>query len=166
NLGWKLAATVAGWAPEGLLDTYHDERHPKAARVLHHTSAQRVLAAPKPSEDVQALREVFADMMRLPDTNRVLAGMMSGLDHETRVPDFDLLTDDGPTRLAELLRAGRGVLVDLTGSVELPEEWADRVDLVRGKASQDFDAILVRPDGAECWRGERPLEDALRATFG
>ena len=166
NLGWKLAATVAGWAPEGLLDTYHAERHPKAARVLHHTSAQRVLAAPKPSEDVLALREIFAGLLRLPDTNRSIAGMMSGLDDETRVPDFDLVTAEGPTRLAELLRSGRGVLVDLTGSVRLPEEWADRVDLVRGKASQDFDAILLRPDGAVCWRGEGPLEPALRATFG
>ncbi|SDM81005.1 FAD-dependent monooxygenase [Allokutzneria albata] len=166
NLGWKLAATIAGWAPEGLLDTYHAERHPKAARVLHHTSAQRVLATPKPSEDVLALREIFADMLSLPDTNRFIAGMMSGLDDETRVPDFDLVTAGGPTRLAELLRPGRGVLVDLTGSAHLPEEWADRVDLVRGKASQDFDAILLRPDGAACWRGEGPLEPALRATFG
>ncbi|MCP3802612.1 FAD-dependent monooxygenase [Allokutzneria sp. A3M-2-11 16] len=166
NLGWKLAATVAGWAPEGLLDSYHAERHPKAARVLHHTSAQRVLATPKPSEDVRALREIFTDLLSLPDTNRTIAGMMSGLDDETRVQDFDLVTADGPTRPAELLRSGRGVLVDLTGSVRLPEEWVDRVDLVHGKASQDFDAILLRPDGAVCWRGEGPLEPALRATFG
>ncbi|MFB9908521.1 FAD-dependent oxidoreductase [Allokutzneria oryzae] len=166
NLGWKLAATIAGWAPEGLLDSYHAERHPEAARVLHHTSAQRVLANPKPTEDVLALREIFTDLMRLPDTNRYLAGMMSGLDAEGRVPDLDLVTDDGPTRLAELLRSGRGVLLDLTGSVELPEEWSGRVDLVRAKADEDLGAMLVRPDATVCWRGEGPLEDALRATFG
>jgi 2-polyprenyl-6-methoxyphenol hydroxylase-like FAD-dependent oxidoreductase len=80
NLGWKLAATVRGWAPPDLLDTYHAERHPAAARVLHHTSAQRVLADPSPSEDVAALRDIVTDLIRLPEANHYLAGMMSGLD--------------------------------------------------------------------------------------
>ncbi|WNV88646.1 FAD-dependent oxidoreductase [Umezawaea sp. Da 62-37] len=166
NLGWKLAATTAGWAPEGLLDTYHVERHPKAARVLHHTSAQRVLANPQPDEDLLALREIFTDLMRLPDANHHLAGMMSGLDVEGRVPDYDLVTDDGPVRLAELLRPGRGLLLDPTGSLDVPEGWSDRVDLVRVKSDDDFGPLLLRPDAVVCWSGEGSLADALAGTFG
>lgn len=164
NLGWKLAATLAGWAPERLLDTYQTERHPKAARVLHHTAAQRVLAAPHPDPDVLALRDIFTDLMRLPDTNRHLAGMMSGLDDPTRLPDLDLVTATGPTRVAELLRAGHAVLLDLTGDVQLPPGWADHVDLVRAKADADFAAALIRPDAAVSWRGETPLD--LQTSLG
>ncbi|KAA5832839.1 FAD-dependent oxidoreductase [Saccharopolyspora hirsuta] len=166
NLGWKLAATVAGWAPEGLLDSYHAERHPAAARVLHHTSAQRVLADVRASEDVVALREIFTDLMRLPDTNRHLAGMMSGLDAAGRVPDLDLVTDEGPVRLAELLRSGRGLLLDLTGSLEVPEGWADRVDVVRAKSEVDYPSLLLRPDATACWFGDGALADVLREQFG
>jgi len=165
NLGWKLAATIAGWAPDGLLDTYHAERHPKAARVLHHTSAQRLLGAPDPDGDRIALREIFTDLMRLPDTNHHLAGMMSGLDAEGRIPDLDLVTDDGPTRLAELLRDGRGLLLDPTGTITPPAGWADRVDVVRVK-SEDPRPLLLRPDAIACWTGEGSLTDALTSTFG
>jgi 2-polyprenyl-6-methoxyphenol hydroxylase-like FAD-dependent oxidoreductase len=102
NLGWKLAATVRDRAPAGLLDTYHAERHPVAARVLRHTSAQRVLADPEAGSDEAALAGIFTELMRLPDTNRYLAGLMSGLslsyhlpgDHPLtgqRVPDADLV---------------------------------------------------------------------------
>ncbi|WP_326567419.1 FAD-dependent monooxygenase [Amycolatopsis rhabdoformis] len=164
NLGWKLAATLAG-AAEPLLDTYHAERHPKAARVLHHTSAQRVFATPNVTEDLAALREIFTDLMRLPDTNRHLAGMMSGLDDPARLPDLDLVTADGPTRVAELLRAGRAVLLDFTGNVELPLGWAEHVDLVRAKADTTLPAVLLRPDSAVAWCGDTPLEPALRETF-
>ncbi|MEV4595773.1 FAD-dependent monooxygenase [Amycolatopsis sp. NPDC049253] len=164
NLGWKLAAALNG-AAGGLLDTYQTERHPKAARVLHHTSAQRVLAVPNPDPDLLALTEIFTDLMRLPDTNRYLAGMMSGLDDPARLPDLDLLTPDGPTRVAELLREGRTVLLDFTGDVELPAGWADRVNLVRAKADTALPAVLLRPDGAVAWRGDTPLEGALRETF-
>ncbi|MEO6083815.1 MAG: FAD-dependent oxidoreductase [Umezawaea sp.] len=165
NLGWKLAATIAGWAPDGLLDTYHAERHPRAARVLHHTSAQRLLGTPEPDGDLRALREIFTDLLRLPDTNHYLAGMMSGLDAEGRIPDLDLLTDTGPTRLAELLRTGRGVLLDPTGTLDLPEPWTDRVNLVRAK-SEDPRPLLLRPDAIACWTGEGSLTDALTRTFG
>ncbi|MER7009839.1 FAD-dependent oxidoreductase [Saccharopolyspora sp. NPDC000359] len=166
NLGWKLAATAAGWAPGGLLDSYHAERHPAAARVLHHTSAQRVLADLRPSEDVVALREIFTDLLRLPDTNRHLAGMMSGLDAAGRVPDLDLVTDDGPVRLHELLRSGRGVLLDLTGSLEVPDGWADRVDAVRAESDVDHPALLLRPDATACWFGDGALADVLHEQFG
>ncbi|HEX7826487.1 MAG TPA: FAD-dependent monooxygenase, partial [Mycobacterium sp.] len=103
NLGWKLAATVRGWAPDGLLDSYHTERHPVAARVLHNTRAQGVLNNPNQDPDVAAVRDVFTELLRLPDANRFISGMMSGLDTQypgvgPRMIDFDLTTEDGPTR--------------------------------------------------------------------
>ncbi|SFK63355.1 FAD-dependent monooxygenase [Amycolatopsis sacchari] len=163
NLGWKLAATLSGRVD--LLDTYQDERHPPAARVLHHTSAQRVFANPKPEPDVVALRDIFTDLLRLPDTNRYLAGMMSGLDAPGRIPDLDLVTDQGPTRIAELLRSGRGLLLDF-GARDWPAGWADRVDVVHAKADWDHDAVLLRPDGVVCWAGEGPVTAALTRWFG
>jgi 2-polyprenyl-6-methoxyphenol hydroxylase-like FAD-dependent oxidoreductase len=166
NLGWKLAATVAGWAPDGLLDTYEAERHPMAARVLHHTSAQRVLAYPRPGADVAALREIVTDLLRLPDANRYVAGMMSGLDAAGRVPDADLVTAAGPTRTAELLRAGRGLLLDVGDGTELPDGWADRVDVAHAAAGTGLCTALIRPDATVCWSGEGALADALTGTFG
>jgi 2-polyprenyl-6-methoxyphenol hydroxylase-like FAD-dependent oxidoreductase len=81
NLGWKLAAQLRGDAPAELLDSYHAERHPVAARVLAVTRAQSVLMSPPPdADDVHALRDIMTDLARLPDANRYLAGMMSGLD--------------------------------------------------------------------------------------
>jgi 2-polyprenyl-6-methoxyphenol hydroxylase-like FAD-dependent oxidoreductase len=165
NLGWKLAATVRGWVPPNLLDTYHTERHPAAARVLHHTAAQRVLFDPWPSEDVTALRDIVTDLIRLPDANHYLAGMMSGLDAEGRVPDHDLVTDRGPTRVAELLRSGRGLLLD-PGDHEWPTGWSDRVDIVHAKADDDVAPLLIRPDGTLAWSGDGPVTDALRTWFG
>jgi len=165
NLGWKLAATVRGWAPPGLLDTYHTERHPAAARVLHHTSAQRVLADPSPSEDVAALRDIVTDLIRLPEANHYLAGMMSGLDAQGRVLDYDLVTDSGPTRVAELLRGGRGLLLD-PGDQDWPTGWADRVDIVHAKADEGIAPLLIRPDGTLAWSGDGPVTDALHTWFG
>ncbi|WP_327436818.1 aromatic-ring hydroxylase C-terminal domain-containing protein [Amycolatopsis alkalitolerans] len=91
--------------------------------------------------------------------------MMSGLDAPGRVPDFDLVTDEGPVRLAELLRSGRGLLLDL-GEHEWPSGWADRVDVVRAKADEDYEALLLRPDGVVCWSGEGPVTRALTTWFG
>jgi 2-polyprenyl-6-methoxyphenol hydroxylase-like FAD-dependent oxidoreductase len=165
NLGWKLAATVHGWAPPELLDTYHSERHPDAARVLHHTSAQRALADPSASDDIGALRDIVTDLLRVPGANYHMAGMMSGLDAEGRAPDHDLVTDKGPTRVAELMRSGRGLLLDF-GSHEWPAGWTDRVDIVHAKSDEDLDAVLIRPDGTLAWNGDGPVTDALRAWFG
>ncbi|MFD7501742.1 FAD-dependent monooxygenase [Streptomyces sp. NPDC059850] len=169
NLGWKLAATVQGRAPAGLLDSYHAERHPVAAQVCHHTSAQRVLADPRPSEDVAALREIFTDLMRLPDTNRYLSGLISGLAlrydvpgaHPLtghRVPDAELVTPAGPTRLSALFGAGHAVLLDVAGLVPDDVRLPGRVDLVRAKSPAETDlgagALLLRPDGYVCWAAD------------
>ncbi|WP_329284596.1 FAD-dependent monooxygenase [Streptomyces sp. NBC_01455] len=164
NLGWKLAAAVQGRAPSSLLDSYHAERHPVGAQVLHHTSAQRVLADPNPSEDVAALRDIFVDLLRLPDANRHVAGLMSGLSlryelsggHPLtghRVPDADLVTDAGPIRLSTLFGAGHAVLLDLAGTVPAGLGLPPRVDLVRATCTEDLGAaaLLIRPDGYVCW---------------
>ncbi|GII52078.1 3-(3-hydroxyphenyl)propionate hydroxylase [Planotetraspora thailandica] len=167
NLGWKLAATVQDRAPGGLLDSYHAERHPAGAQVLHHTSAQRVLADPKPSEDVAALRDIFIDLLRLPDANRHLAGLMSGLslryplpgDHPLtgqRMPDADLVTEAGSTRLSRLFGSGHAVLLDLAGTVPAGLRLPPRVDLVRATCADDLGAaaLLIRPDGYVCWAAD------------
>ena len=179
NLGWKLAATVQGRAPEELLDSYHAERHPVGAQVLHHTSAQRVLADPSPSEDVAALRDIFVDLLRLPDANRHIAGLMSGLslryplpgDHPLtgqRMPDADLVTEGGPVRLSTLFGSGHAVLLDLAGTVPADLRLPSRVDLVRADCTDDLGAatLLIRPDGYVCWAADSsdaPVDALLAA---
>jgi 2-polyprenyl-6-methoxyphenol hydroxylase-like FAD-dependent oxidoreductase len=150
NLGWKLAAQVNGWAPPGLLDSYHDERHPVAARVLVSTRAQAVLTVPDP--DLLALRTVVTDLVGVPEAGRLLAMELSGLGIRygadprlgARATDVDLPAD------------GRAVLV----GAHAPG-WADRVVEVEGPAPQ-----LVRPDGHVCWAGGPGLDDALGHWFG
>ena len=171
NLGWKLVAAVRGRAPAGLLDSYHAERHPVAARVLQHTSAQRLLADPNRSEDVAALRDIFIDLMRLPDANRHIAGLMSGLalryelpgEHPLtgqRMPDLDLVTkpatESGPTRLSALFGSGHAVLLDLADIVPADLRLPEQVDLVRATCAEDAGAaaLLVRPDGYVCWAAD------------
>ncbi|TCO61012.1 2-polyprenyl-6-methoxyphenol hydroxylase-like FAD-dependent oxidoreductase [Actinocrispum wychmicini] len=171
NLGWKLAAHVHGTAPEGLLDTYHDERHPVAARVLTVTQAQRAVMPPR-DPDAVALREILTEMVRLPDTNRYLAGLMSGLDIRyplgsgeplvgERMPDLSLRLADGTvTQVSALLRPGRAVLLDL--AAEGPDvSGVDRVvaepvpsDIgVETGAAPGVERILIRPDGYVSWVG-------------
>ena len=164
NLGWKLAATLQGRAPDGLLDSYHTERHPVAAQVLHHTSAQRVLADPRPSEDVAALRDIVTDLLRLPDTNRHLAGLMSGLSLRyplpgghpltgQRMPDADLVTAAGPARLSALLGPGHALLLDLADAVPADLELPARIAHIRATSATDLGAaaLLIRPDGYVSW---------------
>ncbi|MEV0404157.1 FAD-dependent monooxygenase [Actinoallomurus sp. NPDC050550] len=173
NLGWKLAATVQNRAPSGLLDTYHAERHPVGAQVLHHTSAQRVLAYPEPSEDVAALRDIVVDLLRLPDANRHLAGLMSGLslhydlpgEHPLtghRMPDTDLITDAGPVRLSALFGSGHAVLLDLAGIVPADLRIPAFVDVIRAEPADDpgAAALLIRPDGYVCWASDDAMTDA------
>jgi hypothetical protein len=186
NLGWKLAATVAGHAQDGLLDTYHAERHPVAARVLATVRAQGVLMSPPPdADDVRALREIVIDLARLPDGNRHLAGLMTGLalrydldDPDplvgNRMIDLSLRTHDGATTVSELLRTGRGLLLDLAGPLA-PLTTNGGVDHVTARAVDSpvgtelgADRVLVRPDGYLCWAGpaDASPDAALRRWFG
>ncbi|WP_240808710.1 FAD-dependent monooxygenase [Microbispora catharanthi] len=178
NLGWKLAAVVRGQAPDRLLDTYHAERHPVAARVLHNTRAQTALW--RVDEHTSALREVLDDLIGIDEVRSRLAGMITATDLQypmegtddllgRRIPDLDL--DRG--RVYELLHHAHAVLLDLGGLPSLDSVvtgWADRVDLVRARSIEgsDLGAVLIRPDGHVAWitrAGERPDYDALQAAL-
>jgi 2-polyprenyl-6-methoxyphenol hydroxylase-like FAD-dependent oxidoreductase len=159
NLGWKLAAEVAGWAPPGLLDSYHDERHPVAARVLAGTRAQMLLIGTDPG--AVALRELFTELMRFEEPNRYVTGMITAIDvrydlgegHDLvgrRLRDVKLKRG----RLYELTRTGRGLLLDQTGRLSVAG-WADRIDHVVDVSDElDVPAVLLRPDGHVAWAGE------------
>ncbi|MEV4394892.1 FAD-dependent monooxygenase [Nonomuraea sp. NPDC049607] len=183
NLGWKLAGEIAGWAPEGLLDTYHSERHPVGARVLANTRAQAVLIVH--DEQNLALRDIVEQLVRVPEANRIVAGMISGLDvrhdlpgrrHDLlgrQVPDLDVVTAAGPGRVAELLRDGRGLLLttaDEAAFAEAAGPWSARVGRAHVKAELGADGVLVRPDGYVCWAGSiadaSGLADALTRWAG
>ncbi|MFB7724185.1 FAD-dependent monooxygenase [Nocardia sp. NPDC056100] len=173
NLGWKLAAAVRGWAPEGLLDSYHTERHPVAARVLRTTRAQSMIMNPSRDADLATVRDLFTDLLRLPDTNYFVSGMMSGLDIDypgvgPRMLDLDLTTADGPTRMSRLLHSGRGLLLNFDDAPRSIDRWSAHVDQVVAEADQDATTVLIRPDGHIAWTAndERPLESALAQWFG
>ena len=167
NLGWKLAATVGGWAPEGLLDTYHTERHPVAAAVLDNTRAQMHLMSLDPG--AQAVRRLLADLMDFDGVSRHLTEQIIavGIRYDLgpghallgrRLRDLPLR--DG--RLYERLRAGRGLLLDRTGALSV-QGWADRIDhTVDSTVDSTVDeAVLLRPDGHVAWVGDD--QEDLRA---
>jgi 2-polyprenyl-6-methoxyphenol hydroxylase-like FAD-dependent oxidoreductase len=190
NLGWKLAQVVKETSPESLLDTYHAERHPVAARVLRHTMAQTALL--RQDERIQALRDITYELLCLHEPGRRVAAMMSGLDihydlgegHPSlgrRMPDLDLITVDGPQRTFTLLHQARPVLLNLgnTGGFDITP-WADRVRALDAKTTSTWElpvlgeiaapaAVLLRPDGYVAWAGDLTdprLPDALTAWFG
>jgi hypothetical protein len=140
RLGWKLAQVVRGTAPDGLLDTYHAERHPVAARVLQNTMAQVALTGT--GDRLEALRDIMAGLLSLDEPRKRITGMMSGLDVHydlgdghpllgRRMPDVDMVTPDGPLRVFSLLHAARPVLLNLgePGALGIAP-WADRVQVV------------------------------------
>ncbi|MDN5749304.1 MAG: rifampin monooxygenase [Pseudonocardia sp.] len=158
NLGWKLAAAVDGWAPEGLLDSYHTERRPVAADVLDNTRAQMQLMSPEPGP--QAVRRLVSELMDFEDVNRYLIEKITaigvrydfGEGHELlggRLRDIELKQG----RLYDLLHGGRGLLLDQTGRLSVAG-WADRVDhVVDSHEELDAPAVLLRPDGHVAWAG-------------
>ena len=173
NLGWKLAAEVNGWAPEGLLDSYHTERHPVAADVLDNTRAQMQLLSPEPGP--RAVRRLLSDLMDFEDVNRYLIEKITaiavrydfGEGHELlgrRMRDVGL--ERG--RLYELMHGGRGLLLDQTGRLSVAG-WADRVDHVVDVSEElDVPAALLRPDGHVAWVGDdqQDLLSQLPTWFG
>jgi oxygenase len=189
NLGWKLAAQVRGRAPEGLLDSYHDERHAVGRRVLANIEAQSILLLG--DARVEPLRAVVAELLGHDEVVRHLAGMISGLDVAyrgegeapplgSRVPHWELTCADGPSSSTELLRAGRGVLLDSAGGPlsRAAAGWADRVRAVSAAPShgsgfpvepgRTADAVLIRPDGHLAWvdDGTTDPRAALHRWFG
>ncbi|MFI1678763.1 rifampin monooxygenase [Streptomyces sp. NPDC020607] len=176
NLGWKLAAEVNGWAPEGLLDTYEAERHAVAAEVLDNTRAQMQLMSAEPG--AQAVRRLLAELIDYEQVNRHLIEKITGIgiryDIGTQSEGHELLgrrlRDVGLKRgrLFELMHGGRGLLLDRTGRLSAGG-WEDRVDQVADVSEElDVPAVLLRPDGYVVWAGDEQgsLDGALRRWFG
>ena len=190
NLGWKLAQVVKQTSPDSLLDTYHAERHPVAARVLRNTMA--AVALRRPDERTKAVREIISEFLGMNEPLKRFAAMMSGLDIHydlgdghpllgRRMPDLDLVTDYGPLRVFTLLHDARPVLLNLgePGGFDITA-WADHVQLIDAKydgvwklpalgAVSAPAAVLIRPDGYVAWVGDRHaagLTDALTTWFG
>ncbi|GAA0842546.1 rifampin monooxygenase [Streptosporangium amethystogenes subsp. fukuiense] len=159
NLGWKLAAEVGGWAPEGLLDSYHTERHPVAADVLNNTRAQMELLSFEPGP--RSVRRLLSELMDFEEVNRYLIEKIIaigvrydfGEGHELlgrRMRDMELKRG----RLYERMHGGRGLLLDQTGRLSVAG-WADRVDHVVDVSEElNVPAVLLRPDGHVAWVGE------------
>jgi 2-polyprenyl-6-methoxyphenol hydroxylase-like FAD-dependent oxidoreductase len=190
NLGWKLAQVVKRISPESLLDTYHAERHPVGARVLHNTMA--AVALRRADERTKALRETMSELLGMDEPRRRFAAMMSGLDIHyhlaeghpllgRRMPDLDLITPDGQLRLFTLLHDARPVLINFgePGGIDITP-WADRVRLIDAAYEGAWElpvfgavaaptAVLIRPDGYVAWvgaLGQPGLVDALVRWFG
>jgi 2-polyprenyl-6-methoxyphenol hydroxylase-like FAD-dependent oxidoreductase len=190
NLGWKLAQVIRETSPEQLLDTYHAERHPVAARVLHNTMAMVALGTA--DDRHQALREIMTFVLSMDEPRRRIAGMLSGLDIHydlgeghpllgRRMPDLDLHTADGPTRVFALLNDACPVFLDLDGRGGFDvSPWANRVRSVEATHAGTLElpilgevdspgAVLIRPDGHVAWAGavtDAQLPRALTTWFG
>lgn len=191
NLGWKLAQVVKGTTPDSMLDTYHAERHPVAARVLRNTIAQIALLRRR-DDRLQTVRDIMAELLAMDEPRKHIAAMLSGLDIHydlgeghpllgRRMPDLDLVTSGGPLRLFTLLHSARPVLLNFgeTGGFDAAP-WADRVQLIEARYSGPWElpvlgvvpapaAVLVRPDGHVAWAGDpsQPeLGHALTTWFG
>ncbi|MDI3422591.1 FAD-dependent monooxygenase [Streptomyces luteolus] len=192
NLGWKLAATLAGWAPDGLLDTFESERHPVGEKLMRNTRAQTKLYLT--GDEMEPLRSVMRELVELPDVARQLAGMVSGLDVRYDMgeqagehpllglrldPSRGLRLPDGDhCRVADMLHAARGVVLvtpaaaDATRIRSTAAEWTDRVDLVTADWAADGDtpapdgpqALLLRPDGHVAWAAPDGV-DRLRSAL-
>jgi 3-(3-hydroxy-phenyl)propionate hydroxylase len=190
NLGWKLAQVAGGVSPPSLLDTYHAERHPVAARVLRHTMALGTLQ--RRDERMQPVVDLVSELAVMDEPRKRLVGISSGLDVHydlgeghpllgRRMPDLDLTTADGPLRLFELLHGARPLLLDLGGIGGFDvAPWDDRVQLVEASHEGEWElpvlgavpaptAVLIRPDGYVAWVGDGAdvgLADALATWFG
>jgi 2-polyprenyl-6-methoxyphenol hydroxylase-like FAD-dependent oxidoreductase len=190
NLGWKLAQVVKRISPDSLLDTYHSERHPVAARVLRNTMAQVALL--RPDDRIKALGEVVSELLGMDEPRKRLAAEMSGLGIHydlgeghpllgRRMPDLDLVTSGGPLRVFTLLHDARPVLLNLgePGDFDITP-WAHRVLAIDAKYAGNWElpvlgqvaapaAVLIRPDGYIAWVGDGTdtgLRDALTTWFG
>jgi 2-polyprenyl-6-methoxyphenol hydroxylase-like FAD-dependent oxidoreductase len=191
NLGWKLAQVVKRTSPESLLDTYHAERHPVAARVLRTTMA--AVALRRADERTKALRDTIAELLGLDQPRRQLAAELSGLGIHydlgeghpllgRRMPDLDLVTANGPLRVFTLLHDARPVLLNFgePGGFDVTP-WADRVQSIDAEYDGPWElpaigavtppeAVVIRPDGYVAWVGDHVqaegLADALTTWFG
>jgi 2-polyprenyl-6-methoxyphenol hydroxylase-like FAD-dependent oxidoreductase len=193
NLGWKLAAEIQGWAPPGLLSSYHAERHAAGRRTLLQTRAQRALSVS--GEAADGLRELVGELLAYPDVLRHVGELVQGSDVRYDMtgggrdaqhplvgrftPDLRLATAKGSTRIAELMRAARPLLLDFTPDgrgASAAADWSDRVPalIVKPEGGRaPADVLLIRPDGFVAWaagpgaaESTEGLTTALRAWCG
>lgn len=194
NLGWKLARVIRGLSHTTLLDTYHAERHHVAARVMHNTMAQCALGAT--DARTAALRTIVADMLALDEPRTHIAAMISGLDIHyapdiggdnghpmigRRVPDVELTTSTGTTRIYEQLHDARPLLLDFHPTSELDTTpWREQIRQINARYTGTWElpvlgevdppsALLVRPDGYVAWVGtgtDTGLHVALTTWIG
>ncbi len=190
NLGWKLAQVVNGTSPESLLDTYQDERYPVAAAVLRDTMAQSAIR--RGDEHSRAALQLVNELAEMDEPRKRIVGRVSGLSihydfgdgHQLmgrRIPDLDIATVNGVTRIFTQLHRARPVLLNFrqAGAIDI-EEWSDRVRLIDATYNSEWNlptigvvdapgAVLVRPDGYVAWVGDATqhgLHDALTKWFG
>ena len=190
NLGWKLARVVKSTSRESLLDSYHAERHPVAARVLRNSLAQVALL--RRDDRSKAAWDVVSELLKMDEPRKRYAAMVSGLDIHydfgeghpllgRRMPDLDLVTAQGPLRVFTLLHDARAVLLNLgePGGFDITP-WSDRVKSIDARYAGAWElpvlgtvtaptAVLIRPDGYVAWVGDPThagLADALATWFG
>lgn len=177
NLGWKLAATIRGNAPAGLLDSYFEERHPVGAQIVDWSRAQ--VALMRPSRSSRALEAIIRDLIDTRDGATYFAERVWGVSLRydlggshpligRSAPDFELA--DG-TRLGERLRTGQGLLLDFDAHPALQtlaSRWNGRISYVAEDVSErlGLSALLVRPDGFVAWAAdaEPDVEEAARVA--
>jgi 3-(3-hydroxy-phenyl)propionate hydroxylase len=190
NLGWKLAQVIKRVSPESLLDTYHAERHPVAARVLRNTMAKTALL--RTDARSKAMSEIAAEVFAMDEPRKRLVGMLSGLDVHydlgvghpllgRRMPDLDVMTADGSMRVFTLLHDARPVLINFGALDDIDVmPWVDRLRLIKATYTGAWElpvigqvdapaAVLIRPDGHVAWVGkgtQAGLVEALTAWFG
>jgi 2-polyprenyl-6-methoxyphenol hydroxylase-like FAD-dependent oxidoreductase len=191
NLAWKLAAGVHGWAPSGLLESYHDERHFAGARGMLQTQAQVALRRGQ-DPAAEALRQLFLELTAYEQPLRHIGELIAATDiryplpnpnHHpltgSFAPDLPLRSDSGTTSVAELMRSARPVLLDLADRADLREaarDWRHRIEIQTATTDhRPADALLIRPDAHIAWAAtiEEPadgavltLRAALRRWFG
>jgi hypothetical protein len=184
NLAWKLAATTHGTAPDGLLDTYHHERHYAGECLLLHAQAQVALRRGH-DPAAEALRKVFGELLTDPQTAYRVGAMIAGADVRYPMPGgpqhalAGTLAANLPDNIPEVMRSARPVFVDLTGSSDLQEvaaPWRRRIEILSAATDDRLcDAMLIRPDAHIAWAAEvgEPaetaaggLQEALRYWFG
>jgi hypothetical protein len=171
-----------------LLDMYHAERHPIAARVLRLTMAQVALG--RGDDRTEALREVVTDLMGIDEARKRYGAIMSGLEVHydlgdghpllgRRMPDLELVMDDGPRRVFTLLHEAKPIFLSLDGAIDI-SPWADRVRRVVAHVTGSWElpmfggvdapkSVLIRPDGHVAWVGDGAdagLAAALTRWFG
>ena len=157
------------------------------------TRAQEALA--RPGEHITALREFFGRLLTQEQTLRTIVEEITDVDIRYEMgadggsrdpllgmwaPNLALHTGNGISHVADLMCAGKGVLIDLTATSALREvaaKWTDRIQVIAGRCDErpaNLDAMLVRPDGYVVWVGnsgdrdecETGLGSALEKWFG